>query len=722
METAEEKLEATREAEVETIIETKTLVLNYGDTFQVFNEPGDILPNALKSQGLFYKDTRFLSSFSLKINGKRPVLLNSGISEDNEIFIANLTNDSIIRNEELKIPEGSIHIKREKITTDGSSFEKIIISNYTQTDFKLAVIFEFDSDFADIFEVRGMTRQRRGELGEPQVTSSKNVVLNYNGMDNNRRETCLCFSPQPDQLDQRKACYELLLQGRASFEIDVSIFCSINKKAVTGKNFDNALREILDDISAHSTGIADISTSNDSLNHWVNRSKADLVSLLANTPEGPYPYAGVPWYNTAFGRDGILTAYEVLWAAPAIARGVLQYLAKTQATTENAAKDAEPGKILHETRNGEMVELNEVPFKNYYGSLDATPLYVFLAGEYYKRTADLDTIKEIWPNINAALQWIEKYGDLDGDGFVEYQHKAENGLTNQGWKDSYDSVSYENGVLAEPPIALCEFQGYVYAAKMNAALLAEALGETENAGKWKEEAAALKTYFNNTFWNNRLNCYILALDGKKDPCNVVSSNAGHCFFTEIVDDKYVDQLAATLMGPEMNSGWGIRTLSSTAARYNPMSYHNGSVWPHDTALIAYGLSKYGRTKETLEIFKGLFEASLYMDAKRLPELYCGFPKNGSAPVLYPVACSPQAWAVASCYMVLQACLGIEINALNKEIILHTPYLPEETDQLSIENLIIGDATISLELRRVTYDTVVSVYNKGDKDWKVIIRK
>jgi glycogen debranching enzyme len=722
MQTTEAIIEKNKEETTEAIVESNVLVLNYSDTFQVFNELGDILPNALKSQGLFHKDTRFLSSFALKINDYRPVLLNSGIREDNEIFIANLTNDSIIRNNELKIPEGSIHLKREKITTDGSGFEKILISNYTRTDYHLRITFEFNADFADIFEVRGMTRQERGKIEEPELTSSKSVVLKYSGLDNFSRETCLCFSPTPKLLDSEKACYDITLHARESFEIDVSIFCSINERSTTGKKFDSALRQIIDEISAHSTGIADLATSNDSLNHWINRSKADLISLLAKTPLGPYPYAGVPWYNTAFGRDGILTAYEVLWAAPSIAKGVLKFLAKTQATTVNPDKDAEPGKILHETRNGEMVELNEVPFKDYYGSLDATPLFVFLAGEYYKRTADLETIKEIWPNINAALHWINEHGDLDNDGFAEYQHKAENGLTNQGWKDSYDSISYENGVLAEPPIALCEFQGYIYAAKKNASMLAEALNEKEIAIKWKEEAKSLKAHFNDTFWNDRLNCYILALDGKKDPCNVVSSNAGHCFFTEIVDDKYVDQLTETLMSPEMNSGWGIRTLSSKAARYNPMSYHNGSVWPHDTALIAFGLSKYGRTKEALEIFKGLFEAALYMDSKRLPELYCGFPKDGNAPVLYPVACSPQAWAVASCYMVLQACLGLEINALEKQITLNNPYLPEEADHLTIKNLIIGDSTVSIDLRRIANDTTVSVFDKGDKDWKVIIKK
>lgn len=706
----------------ETIIESKTLVLNYGDTFQVFNELGDILPGAMKSQGLFHKDTRFLSRFSLKINDYRPVLLNSGIKEDNEIFVANLTNDSIIRNEELKIPEGSIHIKREKVTTDASTFEKVTIYNYTQTEYQLRITFEFDSDFADIFEVRGMKRPKRGNVDQPALSSSQKVILKYSGLDNSKRETCLCFSPEPKLLNEKKATYELTLQEHSSYEINVNIFCSINVEDDTSKKFENALTQVLNNIKNFDNKIANLSTSNDSLNHWINRSKADLISLLADTPYGLYPYAGVPWYNTAFGRDGILTAYQVLWVAPSIAEGVLKFLSKTQATKVNASKDAEPGKILHETRSGEMVELNELPFKNYYGSLDATPLFVVLAGEYYKRTANLELIKEIWSSIKAALNWIDEYGDLDNDGFVEYQHKAENGLTNQGWKDSYDSISYENGVLAEPPIALCEFQGYVYAAKMNASMLAEELGEKENANKWKEEAKILKTRFNDTFWNDDLNCYILALDGQKKPCNVVSSNAGHCFFTDIVEEKYAERLTATIMGPEMNSGWGIRTLSSDAARYNPMSYHNGSIWPHDTALIAYGLSKYGRTKEALEIFKGLFDTSLYVEAKRLPELYCGFPKDGDAPVLYPVACSPQAWAVASSYMVLQACLGLEINALKKQIILNDPQIPEEADHITINNLLIGNTSLSLEIRRITNDTVVSVFNKGDKEWKVIIKK
>lgn len=455
-----------------------------------------------------------------------------------------------------------------------------------------------------------------------------------------------------------------------------------------------------------------ISGSNLQFNDWLERSQSDLHLMLSETADGKYPYAGVPWFNSPFGRDGLITALQSLWVNPKIAKGVLGYLAGTQSTEDLPAQDAEPGKILHEQRRGEMVALGEVPFQKYYGSVDSTPLFLMLASAYYERTGDLSFIGRIWEHLETALHWIDKYGDLDGDGFVEYYRRSSNGLQNQGWKDSHDSVSHADGTLAEGPIALCEIQGYAFAAKMGMATLYEVQGNAERANQLRDEAMQLQYNFQSAFWCEEIGTYALALDGKKRPCRVRSSNAGHCLYTGIASPAHAKTLSETLLSETMFSGWGIRTLADCEVRYNPMGYHNGSVWPHDNAIIADGLSRYGYQKDAVRIFTGLFGVSRFMDLQRLPELFCGFIyRKGESPTLYPVACSPQAWAAGSVFMLLKACLGFEIYADKAQIRFKHPLLPKEISSLQIEDLEVGKAKVDLLIQRHTHDVGINVIKR-----------
>jgi glycogen debranching enzyme len=426
----------------------------------------------------------------------------------------------------------------------------------------------------------------------------------------------------------------------------------------------------------------------------------------------------VPWFNTPFGRDGIITALQCLWLRPDLARGVLGYLAATQAREVIPAQDAEPGKILHETRNGEMAALGEMPFGRYYGSVDATPLFVLLAGVYYERTADRPLAEALWPHVEAALGWI----DRDGDGFVEYQRRADDGLIHQGWKDSDDAVAHADGTPATGPIALCEVQGYVYAARRAGAVLAAALGMPERAAALERRADTLRERFEAAFWCDDLGTYALALDGDKRPCRVRSSNAGQCLFGGIAAPDRAARVARGLMAPEFFSGWGIRTLAATEVRYNPMSYHNGAVWPHDNALIAYGAARYGLHDLAVRALAGLFAAGTYFDLNRTPELFCGFDRQpGEGPVPYPVACAPQAWAAGSVFLLLQACLGLGVSAVERQVWFHQPQLTSFVPELRITNPEVAGAVVDLHLVRHGDDVGVNVLRRVG-DLAVVVAK
>jgi len=602
-----------------------------------------------------------------------------------------------------------LHINRLKFIWNAACYERILIHNFDVRQHQLTIGIEFAADFADLFEVRGQRRARRGQVSIERRSDSS-IELRYLGLDGVERVTSLAFEPAPTRLDDATARFEFSLGPGQGVRLVMRIaFGSRSLGDAVARSFYTSLRTARRALRDSSGRAASLDSSNSVFNEMARRSIADLYMLITETEHGPYPFAGIPWFNTAFGRDGLVTALFTLWIDPAIARGVLRFLAATQASEVDPDRDAEPGKILHEMRDSEMARLGEVPFARYYGSVDATPLFVVLTGEYFRRTGDLETVRALWPYVRAALDWIDTYGDPDGDGFVEYHRKNADGLVNQGWKDSHDAIFHEDGRMAEGPIALCEVQGYVYAAKQHAAVLASALGHSTAAMALSRQAAALREKFEAAFWCEELSTYALALDGAKKPCRVVASNAGHALLTGIANPARARRVAQTLLGAACFSGWGVRTAGVSAARYNPMSYHNGSVWPHDNALIALGLARYGLKTELLKIFRGLFEAAGYMDLRRLPELFCGFPwRRLNAPTLYPVACVPQAWASAAVFALVQASLGIGFDQEAGEIHFDRPVLPEFLDELHLRGLQTKGGTADVLLRRYNGDVALNI--------------
>jgi glycogen debranching enzyme len=634
------------------------------------------------------------------------LLLSSNVQEDNAVLRVDLVNPGMasrgLRGE-------LIHVNRLKFIWNAACYERILVRNFDVRPHDLRLGIQFAGDFADLFEVRGYSRARRGQVAAERRSDSS-VALRYLGLDGVERITSLDFEPTPTRLDSAAATFELALKPGQGARFVLRIACDQRgQDDAVVRRFYTSLRAARRALRDSSRRAASLDSSNSLFNEMARRSVADLYMLLTDTEYGPYPFAGIPWFSTPFGRDGLLTALFTLWIDPTIAQGVLRFLAATQATDVDPQRDAEPGKILHEMRDGEMARLGEVPFSRYYGSIDATPLFILLTGEYFKRTGDLATVRALWPNVQAALQWIDSYGDPDGDGFVEYHRKNADGLINQGWKDSHDAIFHEDGRTAEGPIALCEIQGYVYAAKRHASALAASLGDRVAAATLLQQAETLRERFEAAFWCEDLSTYALALDRTKKPCRVIASNAGHALLTGIADPGRARRVAETLLGGGCFSGWGVRTAAVSAARYNPMSYHNGSVWPHDNALIALGLARYGLKTEVLKIFRGLFEAAGHMDLRRLPELFCGFPwRRLNAPTLYPVACSPQAWASATVFALVQASLGIDFDRGAGEIRFDRPVLPEFLDQLHLRGLETKHGAADVLFRRYGGDVAVNI--------------
>lgn len=690
----------------------RPLTLKHGDTFAVFDHNGDAVSWPGSPEGLFHRDTRHLSHLSLTIEGQRPLLLSSTLRDDNAMLTCDLTNPDIADDEDRIVLEHDLlHLRRSRFLWRGACYERLAVRNFDEHPRRVSLRIGFSADFADLFEVRGIRRERRGETQAPDVGSDR-VTLAYLGLDGRLRTTTVRFDPAPRELAAGHATFVLDLEPHHAQTILMEIACNEAGDGALRRRFARALRDARTALRTSSARAAAVETSNEIFNEAVRRSVSDLYMLITDKPEGPYPYAGVPWFSTVFGRDALITGLQTLWLDPAIARGVLLYLAANQATEFDAVADAEPGKILHEVRYGEMAELGEVPFRRYYGSIDSTPLFVMLAGAYLDRTGDAVTLRRLWPHIEAALSWMDKHGDRDGDGLIEYGRQNPEGLINQGWKDSHDSVFHADGSLAQGPIALAEVQAYAYGAWRAAAAIARAAGRHEQAAGFERRAEALRTAFDAHFFDQELGAYAMALDGDKRPCRVRASNGGHALLTGIALPERAEEVVKTLMAPASFSGWGVRTVAATEARYNPMSYHNGSVWPHDNALIAAGFARYGFKREAARIFEGLFAASTYIDLRRLPELFCGFARQHTrGPTFYPVACIPQAWAATAPLFMLQSCLGLGFDSEKVHITFEEPLLPDFLDEVTIRNLVLDGGSADVALRRSGSQVVVDVLER-----------
>lgn len=707
---------------------SEQIVLKEDQIFVTTNTLGDIpLGDSL---GLYYNDTRYLSVYTLTIENKEPVLL-SASSEHNFMANLQLTNPALGLQGGTTILPNTVSVRRNRLLCGGMR-ERIGLFSYNSFPIKVHMRIDMGADFRDMFDVRGFPRNQRGTMHEPRWENGV-LVLSYIGLDGKERHTSVSFDPAPSRVWEEPAPTQTptgqelgaiypgntaAIKGiivpplaHAEWDIELSPHTPwfMNLTAVPEGSpqsqpaflFDKDARELRHEYEEWYADSAQLTTDNEVFNTLLDRSLADLRVLIDPVPGGLLPAAGIPWYSVPFGRDSLITGLQTLMFRPDIARGTLRFLAKYQGATVDPWRDEEPGKILHEIRFGEMASLNEIPHTPYYGTVDATPLFIMLFVETMRWTQDDALYSDLLPNVMRALDWIDNYGDQDGDGFVEYASKSRWGLRNQGWKDSYDSLQFPDGKLPEPPIALVEVQGYVYAAKIGMSQLLMRRGDKINGARLAKEAHVLKEHFNHDFWMPQKKFYAQALDGAKRQVQSISSNAGHTLYCGIADAGKARQVVARLMSPDMLSGWGIRTLSSEEPSFNPMSYHNGSVWPHDNGIITAGMAYYGFHKEAAEVMEQVVQAGIRFKMFRLPELYCGFARDlryYSVPAEYPVSCSPQAWAAGSVAHFCQTMLGARAAAHENKLSL-SPYLLPDVSDVVLNRVKVDDHTLSLRIAR-----------------------
>ncbi len=688
------------------------ITLKHGDAFLVADTRGD-LPESEQETGLYWQGTRFLRTCDAFLNGQPLIPLSHSVSDEEGTCQIDLTN-SFLRLGAEAVYQGTVHLRRVLQIRDNELSERFILTSFHPSPITLKLGLKAGSDFRDIFEVRGVERDRRGTLHPPRIGRDR-LEIAYDGLDGIRRLTTLTFEPPAGLAVAQGLFWDIALQPNEP--VVLRLVATLSAETEDGSPKLSAPR--LDELP-RGAAMPVVASNNVFFNRMLTRGMHDLEMMCAHTPHGLYPYGGIPWYVCPFGRDALITSLEFLPWFPQVARGTLAFLAAYQGTKLDPFTEEEPGRILHEYRTGELANLREIPFIPYYGSVDATPLFLMVLEQYVRWTEDVAFLEKHWPNAEAAARWMSDYGDSDGDGLLEYAKISEKGLVNQGWKDSWDAVMYEDGRLARAPIALCEVQGYAYAAYQAMEYLAGRMGKPEQVAHWASEAAQMRTRFLEKFWWPEEEVFYLALDGRKRPCRVVSSNAGQCLWTGIVPEDRAQAMMERLLQPDMYTQWGIRTLSDRALRYNPMSYHNGSVWPHDTAIVGAGFARYSRRQDAGELLGNLFGVSLHYEGARLPELFCGFTRiGGYGPTRYPVACAPQSWAAGAPFLLLGAVLGFEPDAANGRLTLRAPTLPTWMDTLELRHLRLGTQDLHLRFERVGEATSVILAGSSEIEVHVL---
>ena len=679
------------------------LVLKEDDLFLITDAEGNLPLGDDQGYGLYKGDTRYLSRYDLSFDDARPVVLLS-TAETGYSSEHHLTNPPMRTAAGTVVPSRSIEVRRQRVIS-GSLIETIQVTNFDIFPVPLTLRFRFAADFQDIFEFRGEKRARHGEQLTPEVTKD-HVVLAYQGLDGIRRKTEIRFSSPPEELRENEASFRKSLGHLESFDLVVSI---TPDDAPSEGSLSAALKTLGDSYRAWVDSCTQVTTDNEFFNAMWERSLRDLRMLTIEEKQGAFVAAGTPWFSALFGRDSLIVSLQTLAFRPQLARDSLRLLASRQGKRVDEWRDEEPGKILHEVRTGEMANLNEIPMTPYYGSVDATPLFLMLAAEYVAWTGDLKLVRELEPQLLAALEWVDRRSKAHASGYLDYDRLSSKGLLNQGWKDSHDGIVNGDGTLVRPPIALVEVQGYVYAAERGMAQVFDLLGKEELAKTWREKAAALKSRFNREFWMEEDRFFALALGAGNQPATAITSNPGHGLWTGIVDAEKAPVLAQRLFANDLFSGWGIRTLSSRTPRYNPLGYHLGSVWPHDNSLIGMGLKRYGFEDELDDLATATYDCCRSFDYDRLPELFAGVPRTPhGAPVRYPVAARPQAWAAGTIPFFLHAILGLAPNASRNELRLVNPRLPHWLNQVEVHGLRVGMNSVDLLFERQEGPAKVSV--------------
>jgi glycogen debranching enzyme len=688
----------------------RRLVIKEDELLMYTDEEGLIPAAESSSLGLYFRDTRFLSRLEMTIGGRRPVLLSS-TAERNYVSSAEFTNLEIKKPGGEKIPQTSVHVRRTRLVSD-RVYELLRIKNYHSVPVEVEIELTFDADFRDMFEVRGTRRHKRGTRLAPKVDGST-LTLAYYGLDEVLRKTIVRFEQPPARLRGGTASFRVSLAPRERKVVRFSIEVAMpDAPPLSEGDFTARLNDMRRDYERGFSGAAGIFTDSEQVTGVLRRGQADLRMLSMDTQYGRTYAAAVPWFVAPFGRDSIIACLETLMLDTRPAVDALRFLTRLQGRTDNAFREEQPGKILHELRRGELAALKAIPHTPYYGAIDTTALYLLLICEVVMWTGDLEFFELLREPIEAALRWIDTCGDADGDGFVEYQRRSRAGLENQGWRDARDAIVHRDGTPAQGPIALAESQAYVYYAKRRLAILFGQLADVELSERLQAESQALKRRFNERFWMEDEGYVAMALDGDKRQVKSIVSTAGHCLWSRIVADEHVPAVAERLLSPDMFSGWGVRSMSKAAAAYSPMSLYNGSVWPFDNALIVNGLKKHGFTQEANRLAGALFDAALEQQYSRLPEFICGFTRQAvNRPVAYPMACSPDAPAAGAPFLMLQAMLGLYASAAENVLYVHNPLLPKWLNEVTLSNLSVGRSKLSLRFRRDGNQTTFSVRDK-----------